>query len=66
MSGHLSDQDRREIYSWQEKIEEADRNNILCHCRHCDTEWIDSSWHTICRCGSADIERISCWQFPDD
>jgi Zn finger protein HypA/HybF involved in hydrogenase expression len=60
-------QDNALIVEWQQKIAIADRDNIFCHCRNCHTEWIDSTFDTLCtRCGSADVERISCWQFPDD
>lgn len=56
-----------ELQEWQAKIETANRNNIFCHCRACNTEWIDSSLEAICRyCRSKDVEHISCWQFPDD
>ena len=56
-----------EIQEWQFKIEQANRHNIFCHCRHCQAEWVDSSWTALCqKCGSTDVEKISCWQFPDD
>ncbi|NJN87672.1 MAG: hypothetical protein HC881_16875 [Leptolyngbyaceae cyanobacterium SL_7_1] len=46
-------------------IAAADRNNILHHCRVCQAEWI-ASFDRRCLCGSDRIERIACWQFPDD
>jgi Zn finger protein HypA/HybF involved in hydrogenase expression len=56
-----------EIQRWQQKIEIANRNNIFCHCLQCDREWVDSSLEAICTsCGSNKVERIACWQFPDD
>ncbi|MEC4817002.1 MAG: hypothetical protein SAK29_27595 [Scytonema sp. PMC 1069.18] len=59
--------DNSHIEEWRQKIAIADRNNIFCHCRICHTEWVGSTFDTLCiRCGSADVERISCWQFPDD
>lgn len=52
---------------WRLKIEVANRNNIFCHCRRCGNQWVDSSFDVACsRCDSADVEQISCWQFPDD
>lgn len=55
------------IHEWQGKITEANRHNILCHCRHCNYKWIDSHFDaTCCQCGGSDVERIACWQFPDD
>jgi Zn finger protein HypA/HybF involved in hydrogenase expression len=55
------------LQEWQAKIETANRNNIFCHCRTCDAQWIDSSFEVACHsCGSKDVEHISCWQFPDD
>ena len=59
----LSPDQRQE---WLEQIETANRNNIFCHCRRCGWEWIDSTFEAACQCGSSDVERISCWQFPDD
>ncbi len=56
--------DPAELQAWWRKIEVANRNNILCHCRRCDREWVASSF-VACSCGSADVEHISCWQFPD-
>jgi hypothetical protein len=61
-----SQSDRAILQDWQQKIQQANRHNILCHCRQCDHEWVDSSFEAVCRCGSNNVERISCWQFPDD
>ena len=58
----LSEQERQQ---WQAAIAEANRNNILCHCKQCDREWVASSDEAICECGSRAIEAIACWQFPD-
>ncbi|MBW4619452.1 MAG: hypothetical protein KME17_08845 [Cyanosarcina radialis HA8281-LM2] len=56
-----------ELHQWQVKIAIVDRHNIFCHCCTCSYEWVDSVWDAACnRCGSCDVERISCWQFPDD
>ncbi|NET26449.1 hypothetical protein [Okeania sp. SIO1I7] len=55
------------LQAWQKKIELANTNNIFCHCHNCEYEWVDSSFEAICpNCKSSEIERISCWQFPDD
>ena len=54
-----------ELKLWQAKINTANRNNIFCHCRRCGWEWIDSKFDVLCRCGSKDVQTISCWQFPD-
>ncbi|HEY9622708.1 MAG TPA: hypothetical protein V6C78_20290 [Crinalium sp.] len=54
-----------ELHQWQQIVAEADRYNILCHCRICDREWVASSQET-CSCGSVQVEHIACWQFPDD
>ncbi len=53
-----------ELQEWQRGIEEANRNNVLCHCRECDREWVTSRPEP-CQCGSRRIEHILCWQFPD-
>ncbi|MDJ0714549.1 MAG: hypothetical protein QNJ54_10055 [Prochloraceae cyanobacterium] len=56
-----------QLKEWQLKIKTANRNNIFCHCHHCGYEWIDSSFEASCpNCDSTKVERISCWQFPDD
>lgn len=55
------------LQEWQAKIATANRHNIFCHCRHCSAEWVDSSFAAVCpSCTSQEVERISCWQFPDD
>ena len=66
MSGIFSEEDLSELQEWQQKIEVANHNNIFCHCRTCGAQWVDSSLEAMCNCGSLDVERISCWQFPDD
>lgn len=58
---HLSPQ---EWYEWQLRIQAANQNNILHHCRTCDRQWVASTDES-CICGSSAIERIACWQFPD-
>ncbi|MDY6804934.1 MAG: hypothetical protein SXA11_14160 [Cyanobacteriota bacterium] len=66
MSETSKQKDSSLIKDWQAKIEVANRNNIFCHCRRCNYEWVDSSSDRVCSsCGSGDVERISCWQFPD-
>jgi Zn finger protein HypA/HybF involved in hydrogenase expression len=55
------------IHEWQEKINIANQNNIFCHCRNCGEEWVDSNLNAACKtCESNNVERICCWQFPDD
>ncbi len=66
MSEAFSEQDISELRQWRLNIEDANRNNIFCHCRTCGAEWVDSSFDAACSCGSSDVEHISCWQFPDD
>ena len=67
MSENNQQQDISLLQAWQKKIQDANVNNIFCHCHSCKHEWVDSSWETICpNCNSSNIERISCWQFPDD
>jgi hypothetical protein len=66
MSDSFSEQDICEFGEWRQKIEVANRNNIFCHCNICGAEWVDSSFYAVCCCGSSEVERISCWQFPDD
>lgn len=67
MSESSPEQDTSLLREWRQKIEVANRNSIFCHCRHCGVEWVDSSFDAACnRCGSSDVEHISCWQFPDD
>jgi hypothetical protein len=66
MSETFSEEDRLELRQWKSKIDVANHNNIFCHCRTCEAEWVDSCFDAVCSCGSSDVERISCWQFPDD
>jgi rubrerythrin len=67
MSESNQEKDISLIKDWQTKIEIANRNNIFGHCHSCNYEWVDSSFDKVCpSCGSGDVERISCWQFPDD
>ncbi|AFY54885.1 hypothetical protein Riv7116_2369 [Rivularia sp. PCC 7116] len=66
MSSFNSNHNSSTIYQWQQKIKIANHNNIFCHCRDCNYEWVDSVFDAICHeCGSANVEAISCWQFPD-
>ncbi|MBF2078409.1 MAG: hypothetical protein IGR76_07780 [Synechococcales cyanobacterium T60_A2020_003] len=58
--------DPAHLPDWWREIDNAHRNNILCHCRECDRQWVDSTFDAACQCGSRNVERISCWQFPDD
>ncbi len=55
-----------ELRQWQAGLAEASRNNVLCHCRRCDREWMASAAGMPCDCGSTHVECIACWQFPDD
>ncbi|MEH2182306.1 hypothetical protein [Nostoc sp.] len=56
-----------QLPQWHQCIEMANRNNIFYHCHSCSYEWVDSVIDAVCcKCGSKDIEHISCWQFPDD
>ncbi|MEL6384669.1 MAG: hypothetical protein AAFQ89_19860 [Cyanobacteria bacterium J06626_18] len=54
-----------ELRRWQFGLKQADDNNVFCHCRVCDREWVASSHEVRCICGSNNVETISCWQFPD-
>jgi predicted Zn-ribbon and HTH transcriptional regulator len=54
-----------ELAEWQTILAVANYNNILHHCHQCGYEWVASS-EEPCRCGSQKVERIACWQFPDD
>ncbi|MFB2878115.1 hypothetical protein [Floridanema aerugineum] len=54
-----------ELQEWQKKITIANLHNIFCHCRKCNKEWVASTEEN-CSCGSTEVERILCWQFPDD
>lgn len=65
MSEYSSQFRPEELQQWQESVAEADRYNILCHCRLCDREWVAST-REACQCGSTNVEHIACWQFPDD
>ncbi|MDJ0615961.1 MAG: hypothetical protein QNJ63_04275 [Calothrix sp. MO_192.B10] len=57
----------QQLQQWHQGINNANRNNILCHCRVCEYEWMDSNFTATCvKCNSQDVERISAWQFPDD
>jgi len=59
--------DSSQLHEWHQGIKDANRNNIFCHCRACDYEWMDSVFDATCiKCNSKDIESISSWQFPDD
>ncbi len=67
MSDSQSERDASRMDAWRRKIKTANRNNIFCHCHQCGFEWVDSVWDAECgECGSLEVERISCWQFPDD
>lgn len=61
----LEPADWAEIQDWRLRIQAANHHNLLCHCRRCQREWIDSTV-TSCTCGSTSVEHIACWQFPDD
>ncbi len=61
LPSQLSPEERQE---WLSKIQTANRNNIFCHCRRCTRPWIASTFEATSTCGSTDIQRISCWQFP--
>ncbi|WP_271252936.1 hypothetical protein [Pseudanabaena sp. Chao 1811] len=54
-----------ELKAGRDRIAAANINNVLHHCRKCDYEWV-ASHAEACRCGSKNVERIMCWQFPDD
>jgi hypothetical protein len=56
-----------ELHQWLLALAEANRNNIWCHCKVCDAEWVSSDESATClACGSDRVEHIPCWQFPDD
>ncbi|MGG6294189.1 hypothetical protein ACQ4M4_07195 [Leptolyngbya sp. AN02str] len=55
----------KELADWQQALDLANYTNILHHCHVCDREWVAST-EEICCCGSRSVERIACWQFPDD
>ena len=54
-----------ELKAGRDRIAAANINNVLHHCRKCDYEWV-ATHAEACRCGSKSVERIMCWQFPDD
>jgi hypothetical protein len=54
-----------ELQEWRRRIAEANRHNVLCHCRRCAYEWVASEPSASKTCESKDIEFILCWQFPD-
>lgn len=54
-----------ELERWQFGLAQANLNNVLCHCRQCDREWMASVEGEPCLCGSRRVESIACWQFPD-
>lgn len=53
-----------EMAEWRRRLAEASRNNVFCHCKTCDREWVASQVEP-CVCGSKAVEHILCWQFPD-
>lgn len=56
-----------ELREWRDRIDEANRQNIFCHCRNCGYEWVDSFENVPCiSCASKNVQYILCWQFPDD
>lgn len=66
MSKQKSQLSTEELKDWRLKIATANRNNIFCHCRDCDAEWMDSYEGAPCpNCRSQNVESICCWQFPD-
>jgi len=54
-----------ELRQWQFGLQQANDNNVFCHCRQCDREWVASDHDIQCTCGSRAVETIACWQFPD-
>ena len=54
-----------ELQQWRFGLQQADDNNVFCHCRVCDREWVASAHEVQCTCGSKKVETLSCWQFPD-
>ncbi|BAZ07401.1 hydrogenase maturation nickel metallochaperone HypA [Calothrix sp. NIES-3974] len=67
MSDNFPFQNPDQLKQWHQGIENANRNNIFCHCRTCGYEWMDSKFDVPCpQCISKDVESISSWQFPDD
>jgi hypothetical protein len=65
MSEPLSPLSAQEVQQWQTIIAAANLYNLLHHCRVCHREWI-ASQEEFCLCGNTQVERIACWQFPDD
>ncbi|MEM8639569.1 MAG: hypothetical protein AAGG51_12250 [Cyanobacteria bacterium P01_G01_bin.54] len=49
-----------ELAQWQRRLAEANRNNVFCHCRQCDAEWVASGPEACPRCGSLAVEAIAC------
>lgn len=49
-----------ELAEWQRGLAEASRNNVLCHCRQCDQEWVASGPEACGHCGSRNVEAIAC------
>lgn len=67
MTDFFTSADLETFQDWQRKIAIADRHNIFCHCHNCGAEWVDSHLQVSCsKCKSDRVEKISCWQFPDD
>ncbi|MCG9891300.1 MAG: hypothetical protein MH252_09505 [Thermosynechococcaceae cyanobacterium MS004] len=56
---------QQELHQWHRGIAEANRNNVFCHCRSCQAEWVASGPTACTVCSSKDVEFILCWQFPD-
>jgi hypothetical protein len=54
-----------ELAEWQRCLAQANHNNVFCHCRQCEAEWVASGKETCHHCGSSNVEAIACWQFPD-
>ncbi|WP_413162163.1 hypothetical protein ACL6C3_24935 [Capilliphycus salinus ALCB114379] len=67
MSDPNSKNSETQLDRWQFNLRQANDNNVFCHCRQCNYEWVDSSDEAPCpACGSTNVEHIACWQFPDD
>jgi hypothetical protein len=52
-----------ELHAWQQGIDEANKNNILCHCRQCDREWVAST-NESCSCGAIVWSILPAGSFP--
>jgi len=52
-----------ELQQWQARIAAANRNNVLCHCRGWDREWLASA-AVPCECGSRNVETIRLLAIP--